>query len=123
MLVMSAGTFEFDDRGRKLFKPDVPSFPALGEVHDLLDPAMASIREFDRRLGAWSRDAAGGPLFAPPDAVHSSAAGGSTTTFTDLMEYETSLRIAPDVDDVAVVAAVADAFQEGAGDGIEEMVL
>jgi hypothetical protein len=55
---MSAGTFEFDDRGRKLFKPNVPSFPALEEVHDLLDPAMASIREFDRRLGAWNRDAA-----------------------------------------------------------------
>jgi hypothetical protein len=47
---VSAGTFEFDDRGRKLFKPNVPSFPALDEVHDLLDPAMASIREFDRRL-------------------------------------------------------------------------
>jgi hypothetical protein len=57
---MSAGTFEFDDRGRKLFKPNVPSFPALDEVHDLLDPAMASIREFDRRLGAWNRDAAAG---------------------------------------------------------------
>ena len=120
---MSAGTFEFDDRGRKLFKPNVPSFPALDEVHDLLDPAMASIREFDRRLGAWNRDAAVGRLFARLDAVHSSAAEGSTTTFTDLMEYETSLRIAPDVDDAAVVAAVADAFQEDAGDGIEQLVL
>jgi Fic family protein len=121
MLVMSAGTFEFDERGRKLFKPDVPSFPALDEVHDLLDPAMASIREFDRRLGASNRDAAVGRLFAR--LVHSSAAEGSTTTFTDLMEYETSLRIAPDVDDAAVVAAVADAFQEGAGGGLEELVL
>jgi len=120
---MSAGTFEFDDRGRKLFRPNVPSFPALDEVHDLLDPAMASIREFDRRLGAWNRDAAVGRLFARLDAVHSSAAEGSTTTFTDLMEYETGLRLAPDADDAAVVAAVADAFQEDAGDGIEELVL
>src|ERR1700710_2907257 len=120
---MSAGTFEFDDRGRKLFKPDVPSFPALDEVHDLLDPAMASIREFDRRLGAWNRDAAVGRLFARLDAVHSSAAEGSPTTFTDLMEYETSLRSAPDVDDAAVVAAVADALQEGAFGGPEALVL
>jgi Fic family protein len=120
---MSSGIFEFDDRGRKLFKPKVPSFPALDEVHDLLDPAMASVREFDRRLGAWNRDAAVGRLFARLDAVHSSAAEGSTTTFTDLMEYETSLRIAPDADDAAVVAAVADAFQENAGDGIEQLVL
>jgi hypothetical protein len=115
---VSAGTFEFDDRGLMLFKPNVPSFPVLDEVHDLLDPAMASIREFDRRLGAWNRDAAVGRLFARLDAVHSSVAEGSTTTFTDLMEYETSLRIAPNVDDAAVVAAVADAFQEDAGDGI-----
>ena len=55
--------------------------------------------------------------------MHSSAAEGSTTTFTDLMEYETSLRIAPNLDDAAVVAAVADAFQEGAGDGLEGLVL
>jgi Fic family protein len=121
--VMSSGTYEFDDRGRKLFKPDVPSFPTLDEVHDLLDPAMASVREFDRRLGAWNREAAVGRLFAGLDAVHSSAAEGSTTTFTDLMEYETSLRIAPNVDDAAVVAAVADAFQEDAGDGLEGLVL
>ena len=53
---MSSGIFEFDDRGRKLFKPNVPFFPSLDEVHDLLDPAMASVREFDRRLGAWNRD-------------------------------------------------------------------
>jgi Fic family protein len=120
---MTAGTFEFDDRGRKLFKPNVPSFPALDEVHDLLDPAMASVREFDRRLGAWNRDAAVGRLFARLDAVHSSAAEGSTTTFTDLMEYETSLRIAPDADDAAVVAAVADALEEDAGGGLEQLVL
>jgi Fic family protein len=120
---MSSGTYEFDNRGRKLFKPTVPSFPALDEVHDLLDPAMASIREFDRRLGTWNREAAVGRLFARLDAVHSSAAEGSTTTFTDLMEYETSLRIAPNVDDAAVVAAVADAFEEGVGDGLEGLVL
>jgi hypothetical protein len=88
---VGAGTFEFDDRGRKLFKPNVPSFPALDDVHDLLDPAMASIREFDRRLGAWNRDAAAGRLFARLDAVHSSAAEGSTTISSRL---ECSQRLA-----------------------------
>ena len=120
---MSSGTYEFDARGRKLFKPRAPSFPALDDVHDLLDPAMASVRELDRRLGAWNHEAAVGRLFARLDAVHSSAAEGSTTTFTDLMAYETSLRIAPDMDDAAIVAAVADAFQEDAGDGLEGLVL
>jgi Fic family protein len=120
---MSSGTYEADDRGRKLFRPNIPAFPPLDEVHDLLDPAMVAIREFDRRLGAWNRTAAVGRLFARLDAVHSSAAEGSTTTFTDLMEYETSLRLAPDVDDAAVVAAVADAVQEGAGNGLDELVL
>jgi Fic family protein len=120
---VSSGTYEFDDRGRMLFKPNVPLFPALDEIHDLLDPAMAFIGEIDRRLGASNREAALGQLFARLDAVHSSAAEGSTTTFTDLMEYETSLRIAPDVDDAAVVAAVAGAFQETAIDGLERLVL
>jgi Fic family protein len=120
---MSSGTYEFDDRGRKFFRPNVPLFPALDEVRDLLDPAMASLREFDRRLGACKRDAAVGRLFARLDAVHSSAAEGSTTTFTDLMEYETSLRIAPNVDDASAVAAVAYAFQESAGDGLEGLIL
>jgi Fic family protein len=120
---MSFGTYELDDQGRKLFKPDVPPLPTIEEVQDLLDPALTEIREFDRRLVAWSRDAGVGRLFARLDAVHSSAAEGSTTTFTDLMEYETSLRIAPNVEDAAVVAAVADAFQDGAGDGLDELVL
>jgi Fic family protein len=121
---MSSGTYDFDERGRKLFRPTVPSFPPLEEVHDLLDPAMTALREFDRRLSYWNRETAVGRLFARLDAVHSSGAEGSTTTFTDLMEYETSLRIAPDVDDAAVVAACADAFQEGIGDGeLEGLVL
>ena len=49
---MSSGTYDFDERGRKLFRPTIPSFPPLEEVHDLLDPAMTALREFDRRLRA-----------------------------------------------------------------------
>jgi Fic family protein len=51
-----------------------------------------------------------GRLFARLDAVHSSGAEGSTTTFTDLMEFESSLRTAGDQEDAASVAACAEAF-------------
>ncbi|WP_284276254.1 Fic family protein [Bradyrhizobium iriomotense] len=53
-----------------------------------------------------------GRLFARLDAVHSSGAEGSTTTFTDLMEYESALRVAPDREDAAVVAAAAAGMDE-----------
>jgi Fic family protein len=52
-----------------------------------------------------------GRLFARLDAVHSSGAEGSTTTFTDLMEFETSARVAPDPEDAETVAAYAAAFE------------
>lgn len=59
-----------------------------------------------------------GRLFARLDAVHSSGAEGSTTTFTDLMEYESSRRVAADPEDAAAVAACAEAFEtEAAGTG------
>src|ERR1700730_17244910 len=107
---MSLGEFEFDDQGRRLFRPTPPPFPRLEDVHDLLDPAMAALREFDRRRQDWRHPGSIGRLFARLDAVHSSGAEGSTTTFTDLMEYESSLRIAPDIDDAAVVSACAQAL-------------
>jgi hypothetical protein len=52
-----------------------------------------------------------GRLFARLDAVHSSGAEGSTTAFNELMEYQTSLRSAPDFDDAATVAACAEAVE------------
>jgi Fic family protein len=108
--IMSLGEFEFDEQGRRLFLPAIPPFPRLEDVHDLLDPAMAALREFDRRLQGWGHQGSIGRLFARLDAVHSSGAEGSTTTFTDLMEYESSLRIAPDTDDADIVSACAEAF-------------
>jgi Fic family protein len=50
-------------------------------------------------------------LFARLDAVHSSGAEGSTTTFTDLLDYESSRRAAADLEDAAAVAACAEAFE------------
>ena len=107
-----SGSFEFDDEGRRLFRPNVPPFPRLEDVIGLLDPAVASLREFDRRLSALDKAGAVGRLFARLDAVHSSGAEGSTTTFTELMEYESALRVARDRDDAAIVAAAAVGLDE-----------
>lgn len=111
----SSGTFEFDAHGRRLFRPAVPAFPRLEDVNDLLEDASVPLREFDRLLLGWRQAGSVGRLFARLDAVHSSGAEGSTTTFTDLMEYETSLKIAPDTDDASVVSACAEAFELEAG--------
>jgi Fic family protein len=121
---MTSGIFEFDDHGRRLFRPHPPSFPKIDDVYDLLDPAQAALRELDRRLFDLAQKGTIGRLFARLDAVHSSGAEGSTTTFTDLMEYESALKIAPDQDDAAVVAAVAAGMEERPDDGgLEGLVL
>jgi Fic family protein len=108
---VDSGVFELDPQGRQCFRPAVPRFPALEDILDQLDSATAAVREFDRALSAWERPGLVGRLFARLDAVHSSGAEGSTTTFTELMEYQTSLRSAPDPDDAAAVAACAEAVE------------
>lgn len=121
---MDLGTYEFDEHGRRLFRPTTPPFPPLEDVHDVLEAANTSVREFDRRLTEWDRHGAVGRLFARLDAVHSSGAEGSTTTFTDLLEYESALRTAPDLDDATIVAACADGLNEDvAWTTPEELVL
>lgn len=109
---MTSGTYELDDKGRRCFRPGAPRPPRLEDVVDALDMALDAVRVFDRRLGEWPNIEVVGKLFARLDAVHSSGAEGSTTTFTDLMEYESSLRTAPDPDDAASVAACAEASAE-----------
>jgi Fic family protein len=121
---MTSGTFEYDEQGRRLFRPNIPPFPHLEAVHGLLDPALTSLREFDRRLSVLDKLGTVGRLFARLDAVHSSGAEGSTTTFTDLMEYESALRVAPDRDDAAVVAAAAAGLDENLERGdLEGLIL
>src|SRR5258707_4520710 len=112
---IGSGAYEVDPAGRRCFRPHTPRIPPLEDVLDALDPAAAAVREFERALAGWQPP--GLPprlidrLFARLDAVHSSGAEGSTTTFTDLMEYESSRRTAPDPDDAAAVAACAAAFE------------
>jgi Fic family protein len=109
---LDTGVYELDPQGRRCFRPAVPRFPAIEDILDILEPATAAAREFDRALSAWERPGLVGRLFARLDAVHSSGAEGSTTTFSELMEYQTSLRRAPDLADAAAVAACAEAIEE-----------
>jgi Fic family protein len=112
---MTSGFYETDENGRRCFRPAVPRLPRLEDVQDVLEGAARRIHEFDRLLMEWSHRGSIGRLFARLDAVHSSGAEGSTTTFTDLMEFETSARVAPDLEDAANVAACAEAFDAEVG--------
>jgi len=111
---LASGAYDIDHVGRRCFRPHRPRAPPLEDVLDALDPAVAAVREFERALAGWQSPGLIGRLFARLDAVHSSGAEGSTTTFTDLMEYESSRRAAPDPDDAAAVAACAEAFEANA---------
>jgi Fic family protein len=101
------------------YRPPVPPMPALDDVWPAVEHAMAAIGAFDHALSAFPVPGTAGRLFARLDAVHSSGAEVATTTFSDLLEYETSLKNAPDPEDAEQVAACADAFealQEGQPD-------
>lgn len=120
---MASGVYELDPDGRRCFRPATPRIPRLEDVVDVFDPALAAVREIDRTLAAWNRPGVVGRLLARLDAVHSSAAEGSTTTFTGLLEYETSLRTAPDPDDAATVAACANAVDADPADSVDPIDL
>lgn len=70
----------------------VPPFPKLDDVWGQLQRATKTVEEFDRALGAFPVPDVVGKLFARLDAVHSSGAEGATTTSTNLLEYQNSLR-------------------------------
>jgi Fic family protein len=108
---LDSGVYEIDPLGRRCFRPYAPRVPPLEDILDALDPAAAAVREFERALAGWQPSGLIGRLFARLDAVHSSGAEGSTTTFTDLLEYESSRHRAADPDDAAAVAACAAALE------------
>ena len=104
-----SGTYEMEG-GRRCFRPFVPEAPAYEELADMAGRAAKAVTAFDTALSRMPVPGVVGKLFARLDAVHSSGAEGSTTTFTDLLEYQSALRTAPDPGDAATVAACADAF-------------
>lgn len=110
------GLYEPDDRGRLCYRPPVPPFPKLEAVWPSYERALTAVNAFDRALDDFPIPGVVGRLFARLDAVHSSGAEGSTTTFTDLMEYQTGLQRAPDPEDARSVAAAAQAFDDLSGE-------
>jgi Fic/DOC family len=108
---LELGVFELDSQGRRCFRPDAPAFPALDDIIDRLDPAATALRKFDRALAAWPQPDLVGRLLAALDAVHSCGADGSAITFSELMTYRTSLRLAPNPADAAAVTACAEALE------------
>ena len=107
---MVFGSF-FLDENRACYRPGVPVVPALEDVVDGLQTTTIALAEFDRRVSKLGVQGSIGRLFARLDAIHSSGAEGSTTTFTDLMEYESIPDAASDPEDAKVVAACAYAFE------------
>jgi Fic family protein len=114
---MTAGKLEYDGE-KACFRPVSPQLPRLEDVQEPLQRAIGGIREFDRLLAEWPKEEAIGRLFARLDAVHSAGAEGATTTFTELMEFETSERLAPDPVDAASVAACAEALETEPGSNL-----
>ncbi|MCA1908952.1 MAG: Fic family protein [Magnetospirillum sp.] len=106
------GSYVPDERGRLCYLPAAPLFPKLEDVWGQLQRATKAVEEFDRALAAFPIPDVVGKLFARLDAVHSSGAEGATTTFTDLLEYQSSLKRAKEPEDVREVAATAYAFDE-----------
>jgi Fic family protein len=113
--MQSSGTIELDERGRPCFRPFVPAFPSMDAVWQPHDRAVQAVAAFDRALAGFPVAGVIGTLFARLDAVHSSGAEGSTTTFSDLLEFESALRRARDPADAEAVAACAQAFDALAG--------
>lgn len=102
------------EMGVRCFHPSTPRSPSEKDVIDLVERAADAVRRFDQSLATWKEPSVVGRLFARLDAVSSAGAEGSTTTFTDLLEYESSLKSAPDVADAASVAALVEATEEAA---------
>jgi Fic family protein len=112
LLMQGFGRFDPDERGRLCYVPSPPPFPKLDHIWAQFQRASRAIDDFDRALSAFPIPNVVGKLFARLDAVHSSGAEGATTTFTDLLTYQSSLNRAKDPQDAGEVAAAALAFDE-----------
>lgn len=120
---MGFGAHEpFEAEGGRLvtcYRPPVPLMPPVEEVWEALDRARQTVEEFDRAQSAFPVPGVLGRLFARLDAVHSSGAEGTTTTFTELMKFESALRRAKNPHDAASVAGAAEAF-DALHEGMED---
>jgi Fic family protein len=114
--MQQAGERVPDARGRLCFVPAVPAAPSLDAVWDAVQRAGDAVAAFDRGVAAFPVADVLGMLFARLDAVHSSQAEGTTTTFSELIEYQATRR-APDPEDAETVATAAAAWADAAQAG------
>lgn len=91
------------------FLPNMPVPPPAAEIADILDAATRRLAELDAALDALPVPGIVGRLLARFDAVHSSGAEGTTTTFTELMQSENG-KLPPDPEDAAQVLDCAEGF-------------
>ncbi|MBF0375301.1 MAG: Fic family protein [Alphaproteobacteria bacterium] len=110
------GCFEADRHGRLCYRPPVPPFPKLDEVWAQFRRADRAVAEFDQALASFAVPEVVGKLFARWDAVESSGAEGTTTTFGDLLAFHSAPQRVRDAEDARQVAGVADAFDDLAND-------
>lgn len=110
--IMTSGRYEIDSHGRRHFRPNIPRLPRLEDTIDILSPATEALREFDRRLAEFGMTGMSGRLFARLDAVHSSGAEGSTTTFTELMDFSARAVTVPSIVEAEEIAALAEAVDD-----------
>lgn len=109
---MASGRFELDEYGRQHFRPFVPALPRIDDVVDTLAPASDALATFDGELRGFASKGLSGRLFARLDAVHSAGAEGSTTTFTELMDFAVKPGSVASPMEAEEVAASADAFEQ-----------
>jgi Fic family protein len=96
------------------FQPRMPVPPDLEQVAGVLLEADRALAVLDQALDSLPVPGVIGRLLARFDAVHSSGAEGTTTTFTELLQDEAG-KAPPAPDDAAQVLAAADGFTAAAG--------
>jgi Fic family protein len=106
------GRYELDEHMRACYRPPIPRLSDIGDVSGALVRARLAVSDFDQALRRCPVPGIVGSLFARLDAVHSSGAEGATTTFTDLLEYQSGRHRAPDPVDAESVSACAIAFDD-----------
>ncbi len=115
---MELGFYQLDDAGRRFYCPPIPlPAVAIDDVYDALRMAQRALMQLDQALAAL-KDVNAIGLLVRLEAVESSAAEGTTSTFTELVAHEAAQTRTPQAtrwiqnSDVESVKAVVDSFPE-----------
>jgi Fic family protein len=118
---MELGSYQFDDVGRRFYLPPFP-LPAvrIDTVYDALRSAQIALNRLDRAMQSLGAINVTG-LLVRLEAVESSAAEGTISTFTELATHEATRGIGQTaplserLTSVESVKAMVDAFPETTG--------